>query len=276
MNLEQARQLIGGYATGTLTKSERAALMEAALDDDSLFEALAQEEEIRGALADAEFRLKLRRRLHELNADTRIPFWGRFRVLLRPQSIAAIGLAASIVVIVLIRNGVIGERSTVARVVLAPGTVPALHAAGILEEPTEEERKIADGSRTEPPAIADGAWIRLDRTGAPPAYRAGDRMRIGFSVPAASNALLVEERADGSTYRLYPNRYHSSARVNAGETVTIPPAGQGDLTVEGAPGLRTLRLLVFPAATDPMAGGVSWSTVRGMARMREQQYEVAP
>jgi len=44
--------LLGGYATGTLTRTERDILMEAALLDDRLFAELAEEEDLRLVLAD--------------------------------------------------------------------------------------------------------------------------------------------------------------------------------------------------------------------------------
>ena len=40
---DDIRKLLGGYATGTLTEDERQALFAAALQDQTLFEALADE-----------------------------------------------------------------------------------------------------------------------------------------------------------------------------------------------------------------------------------------
>lgn len=44
MTREEAKKLIGGYATGSLTESERSALLHAAIDDQELFDELAQEQ----------------------------------------------------------------------------------------------------------------------------------------------------------------------------------------------------------------------------------------
>ena len=52
MSNEQARKLLGGYATNSLTEAERKALFEAALDDQELFDALQQEEALKELLAD--------------------------------------------------------------------------------------------------------------------------------------------------------------------------------------------------------------------------------
>jgi hypothetical protein len=58
---EQVKYLLGGYATGTLTPEENAALMQAALEDQELFNALADDESLRRYLAEPEFRKDLLR-----------------------------------------------------------------------------------------------------------------------------------------------------------------------------------------------------------------------
>jgi len=50
MTREEARKLLGGYATGTLTPSEREALLNAALDDQDLFDELAREQSLKELL----------------------------------------------------------------------------------------------------------------------------------------------------------------------------------------------------------------------------------
>jgi hypothetical protein len=52
MNREDARKLVGGYATGTLTPEEQRALFEAALEDQELFDELSREQALRDLLAD--------------------------------------------------------------------------------------------------------------------------------------------------------------------------------------------------------------------------------
>ena len=63
MNARELERLLGGFAAGTLTGSERGELMRAALEDQQLFDALADEEALRDALADPVFRSRLRARL---------------------------------------------------------------------------------------------------------------------------------------------------------------------------------------------------------------------
>ncbi len=50
VNRDDIRKLIGGYATGTLTESERKLLFEAALEDQDLFDELAREQALKEAL----------------------------------------------------------------------------------------------------------------------------------------------------------------------------------------------------------------------------------
>ena len=52
MTNEQARKLLGGYATNSLTEAERKTLFEAALDDQALFDALQQEQALKELLSD--------------------------------------------------------------------------------------------------------------------------------------------------------------------------------------------------------------------------------
>jgi hypothetical protein len=100
MTPREAEQLLGGYATGTLTGAEREALFAAALEDQELFDALADEEALRELLADPGARAHL---LAALAAPARtpvLPFWRR------P---GAMTLAASLLVAVgvglLLRHG---------------------------------------------------------------------------------------------------------------------------------------------------------------------------
>src|SRR5689334_11345277 len=53
---EDLKKLLGGYATGTLTEAEQKALFEAALQDQELFEALADEQPLRDMLDDPSHR----------------------------------------------------------------------------------------------------------------------------------------------------------------------------------------------------------------------------
>ena len=56
MKPEEIRQLLGGYASGTLSEAERKFLFEAAMEDQVLFDALADEQSLKDLLEDPESR----------------------------------------------------------------------------------------------------------------------------------------------------------------------------------------------------------------------------
>ncbi len=79
MNASEAEKLLGGYATGTLTKAERSSLFAAALGDQELFNALADEEVLRELLEDPQARAQL---IAALNKTSKVvPFWRRPAVM---------------------------------------------------------------------------------------------------------------------------------------------------------------------------------------------------
>src|ERR1051326_1560331 len=61
MNREEIQKLIGGYATGSLTDDERRQLVEAALDDQELFDTLQEEQGLKELLDDPISREQVRR-----------------------------------------------------------------------------------------------------------------------------------------------------------------------------------------------------------------------
>ena len=59
MKPEEVEKLLGGYSTGTLSESEREALLTTALRNQALFDALADEEALRELLNDPAARRRL-------------------------------------------------------------------------------------------------------------------------------------------------------------------------------------------------------------------------
>ncbi len=59
MTSDEARKLVGGYATGSLTEAERAALFRAALEDQELFDELAGEQVLKEVLDEPGARQRL-------------------------------------------------------------------------------------------------------------------------------------------------------------------------------------------------------------------------
>jgi len=102
MKPEQVEKLLGGYATGTLTAEERAALFQEALHNQSLFDALADEEGLRELLADP----AARRRLLDSLGPAPVSFTERLRGFFwRPLPMsAAAALVALALAVVMVRQ----------------------------------------------------------------------------------------------------------------------------------------------------------------------------
>src|SRR5262249_7053591 len=91
MTRDQALQLLGGYAAGTLTDTEREALFAAALEHQEVFDALAREEPLREALADPETRAGL---LAALDPAPRPRAWWQWKPLIASVAMAGLVLGS--------------------------------------------------------------------------------------------------------------------------------------------------------------------------------------
>ncbi len=91
-NLEQ---LLGGYATGTLTEEERRALYEAALQDQALFDAMGDEQAFKELLDDPVHRRRLLEALKKNGLDSGTSWWAPVvQSLRRPGTLAIAGSIA--------------------------------------------------------------------------------------------------------------------------------------------------------------------------------------
>jgi hypothetical protein len=97
-NYDEIRKLLGGYSTGTLTEEENRKLMAAAMEDQRIFDALADEEALRELLSDDAFRQELVEELREEpGLWTRLVAWWS-----RPMPLALAGGAAAVAVALVI------------------------------------------------------------------------------------------------------------------------------------------------------------------------------
>ncbi|MFN7918490.1 MAG: hypothetical protein U0Q16_00245 [Bryobacteraceae bacterium] len=96
MNPREVEQMIGGYATGSLTPAERDALFRAALEDQQLFDALADEDALRELLADPAVRQRLLGHLApKPSAWQRFVAWIGQPIPMAATATAAIGFVAA-------------------------------------------------------------------------------------------------------------------------------------------------------------------------------------
>src|SRR5436190_17736171 len=100
MRAEQIGNLLGGYATGTLTPEERELLFSAALRDQALFDALADEQALRDLLSDPATRLRLLRSLQPAQPGLleSLSAWMRRPVIWATAGVAIAALALTLMV----------------------------------------------------------------------------------------------------------------------------------------------------------------------------------
>ena len=137
MSKEEIRKLLGGYATNTLSDSERSRLYEAALDDQGLFNALQQEESLKSLLADpaarAEVRQALDRQAPARGDATRMAWWAWG---------GAIGAVAAAVILFLV------FLTKPARIAEAPAQIAAAEKAPSPPAPTLHQEPEPSGARS--------------------------------------------------------------------------------------------------------------------------------
>ena len=157
MSGEDIRKLLGGYATGTLSADEQKALFEAALHDEKLFAALADEHALREMLGDPGNRAAL---LRALAPQTR--GWGwRWMV---PMGIA-VGLVVITSVIFVFQRPASRSTFETAKVVpnVAPNGVPIVVQPALQPEVQAAQRASAPESSTERRQVMERAPAAVSR-----------------------------------------------------------------------------------------------------------------
>ena len=269
------RELLGAYASGILTPSEERRLHEAALDDQELFNALADEDLLREALEDPRFRQRLKTRLRALDDRSlrgyavRLADWFR-----RPAVLvgAAPVVAALVIGIGLFLNDDASKKPANGFESFAPpGEMPEPQPesgpqlkAGIQDVSLERlwDRAVPNG--------AEGVELDLNRGGEIPEYDMGDWLQIKFSLSFDANVLLLYRHGESAVTQLFPDAIRPSATVRAGEEVSVPDEQQGYFVVQGPSGIHRLRLLVFAPGTDHR----SPESETGRPRAVERQFRV--
>jgi hypothetical protein len=266
MTPDQARKLLGGYATGTLTSEEQRALFEAALLDQALFDELAREQALREALDDSTNRAELLRALDDAGeARQREHIMGTPRRRWWVWGLAGSGAlaAAAVTVFVLVNTDLRSRPPQVAAVRTAPDALsgrvaqpaaPAAESAAVPRversparaskqiaphAPSEEQGRVAETPPALPPIVPEA----VTATGAPPPAPA-----IRAATPAARDAA-----APSAMYRTEA----AEARTNA---VTAQPRAKvasalraGAAAASFAPAEFELRYSVQPEEPAPGA-----------------------
>lgn len=264
-------QLLGAYAFGTLSPIEEQRLHSAALIDQALFDALADEHLLGMALEDQAFRKRLRQRLLHLskrfpaNALPYVRDW-----LGRPTAslaIATVTLVVALSTVAWLFPAKTGGPSTAAEFSdrpiqtkgLAP-TPPASPPGGWDENASSLEFLWHSAD----PTWGGGAQLTLNRSGEPPQYALGEAVRIRFSVRKDAAVVLLARNPGGAVTQLFPEGPELWTHVRANERFSLTHVERNESRLAGSIGRHDLRLLVFPVGSDPLQVAAN-ETIRKLA-----------
>jgi hypothetical protein len=220
-----AGRLLGGHAFGILTDDERRELYAAALDDQELFDALAEQEPLREILADRSVRREM---LDVLDRPT--PGQRLWAILRRPATWADLAVAASALFL-----AVAGARFLWLPPVGPPGAASA--PPGLLRALYDQPARKATGNELR----VEGAYL-------------------AFRVERAARVLVVARTSTGALVQLFPEPGHD-ARVPGRLTVTVdwPFRKAGSRVRVAAFPLGVDPLSLDPARLRGLATVVEWT-----------------
>jgi hypothetical protein len=244
MTQEEIHKLLGGYATNTLTERERAALFEAVLEDQDLFDALQNEDALRELLADTVSREQIRQALAPAR---RVPG------MRRPWLIGAAGVAAAVVAVAIfisqhkpaqqppalqIAQGRIEPKMEAPQPApVAPA--PARRAAVRAQAPSAQlAARPAAGPVLDAP-LYRGPLVRYSVLRSGPS---GDAVRIEVVSQVAGDLALYRVDASGQWQRVFPAN-GPGLPIAANTAYQIP---DDPIAILG--GQKKLRLVIEPAA----------------------------
>jgi hypothetical protein len=269
MSSEEVNRMLEIYALGGLSADERKLLFEAALQDQDLFNRLAKEELVKAGFDLPENRAAILAALRQLAPS---PFQLVLEWLRPPTHwLPAAGVLAAAAAAVVF--GVHLNRPGEFQVALDSSRSPAMSMLSI-ETPDTSAARAAGLTQLFGLALQQPipAQLRLNKPGQSPEYRVGEDIRFGLSVPGGGNCLLLDRLGDQTPVELFPNRFTPDMTTPAGQSLFVPPAGQGNLLVAGPPGLHRVRLVVVPAGvTLDLYSPASWSSG---ATVVEREYKV--
>jgi hypothetical protein len=223
-----AKRLLGGWATDSLSPDERRELLQGALADQSLFDALVEEDGLRELLADPVARERIARRLQQPTWQDRLR--GAFR---RPATLAdALVAAAVLVIAIAMRVSGVGA-----------GPVPA--AAG-RPAPRLVSQAVLERLAVLPERSPAGASVALSAEGP---LLPGRTVAVRAALPGAVRLLVLGVSPDGPVAQLWPERaappplpaIAAPERLAARALLVRTPTRQGE---------HRLRLVAAPADLD--------------------------
>ncbi len=277
MNREDARKLLGGYATGNLTAEESRLLFEAALDDQELFDALAEEQALKDVLDDPVSRERVR--LAVAAAPRKRGWWTRPWIWV--PSVGALSAAVLTVALINWKPGVptgTAKNATIADSRTADGRTPdrrtlEKEAPAAIAAPARDAKvpsakpaapkvsgKIAGAAQTPAPPPA-AAVAKDEASPREPAEAPAQSTARAATNTAANSGSPGNTRSDGENAQ-QQNVGQQSRR----EQQQAPATGAG---VAPAPPPRSA--LLARQAERASAAPLAWSLVRDELEGRESE-----
>lgn len=230
---EDPRRLVAGYATDTLDDAERRKLLRAALDDQSLFDTLAEQEGLRELLQDPVARQELLAVLERQTPLERLRAWFE-----REATLLDLAGVAAVVLMAIAGYGLLSLR---------PGPTPHPAAAarpmGASLSPAIVAGLLALDARQAVPA---GIEI-VSRTDA--VFAPGETMKLRVSLRAPARVVVLEAAAGGPPVQAWPGLGQPPAlvpRPASGGPAVLTVSVEAPLQ----PGAHRLRLVVAPHDLD--------------------------
>jgi hypothetical protein len=250
MSKDEARKLLGGYATGSLSEAERKVLFEAALQDQELFDELAGEQALKEVLDEPGARQRLIAALEPPR---------KHRVWLLAMASATVAIALVIGIVVLQRTPPPPQQ--IAQVLKSPGPVNA-PAAPPVAQPPPVRRKVAPAPP--PPPVAELQKAEAEN-------KAADQVQEA-KPQAAAGALRQFAAA------VAPSEFAFNYFIGADGFLMITPAARGFLSVTASDSLvypstvvnagTPLRIAIPSGATSLV---IAFSTMPGITGAPERR-----
>ncbi len=221
MTPDEIRKLLGGYATNTLSADERKVLFDAALEDQELFNALANEDALREVLDDPVTREQARSALAS-RPDRRPTFWSK-RWLLG----VAVPAALAVIVIVLMNRARPPEETTQpVQIALNTPTTPPKRAAPATAPLRSEPPRVQAGKKSVAPRAIEELAKRESAT-KELAANAPDTNELARTIPpptAASPEPVIPAPVQAQAPKARPMAAPAIASFRAAGTAPLPDA----------------------------------------------------
>ena len=223
MRPDDAKKLLGGFAAGMLTEAEEQALYAAALEDQELFDALANEQGLRDLLRDPAAKARL---LAALDERPRAWWWSW-----KPAAVLAMAGVAAIAVMVATRAprqvemAIVYQKETAAAPMPAPATVPPPAPAPV--QRMEGRQQAPAPAREKKVVMAPAAAVPA----APPEVALAEAQKVGAAsgvvggVPSAFVRREAMADAVVTARGLFFGGQQSLRMRQAANEVEAPPLG---------------------------------------------------